>query len=152
MTTCHPGHRGSSRNARTSWNARTTVNGKRIDDRRVDEGKHVPKFRFLPFGVNLVPSLSTMRTTMRTTFLFSLLFHVLADPVSLPFTDCSDSRTDQSQKLQVDQLYGQVLHNVQGYYLNFTVFGTSPFDITGVVNSSLGASLHSRLLVTPFPQ
>lgn len=76
---------------------------------------------------------------MRTTLILSLFLSVFADPVSLPFTDCSDSRTNQSQKIQVDELYGQVLHNAQGYYLNLTAFGTSPSDITGVINSSLGA-------------
>ena len=85
---------------------------------------------------------------MLPTFFLSLFIYVLADPVALPFTDCSDLRANESEKLQVDTLYGQVLHNAQGYYLNLTLFGTSASEIAGVINSSLGVSLQFTYLIS----
>ena len=84
-----------------------------------------------------------MATTFLTIFL-TLTFvlfcplYVSADPVSLPFTDCSDPRTNETLKFQVDTVYGQVLHSARwGHYLNLTVFGSSPTGILGQSNSSL---------------
>lgn len=77
--------------------------------------------------------------TIFLTLAFFLLFplYVSADPVSLPFTDCSDGQ-NENLKFQVDNVYGQVLRNAKwGHYLKLTVFGSSPTEILGQSNSSL---------------
>ncbi|KAJ7937049.1 hypothetical protein B0H13DRAFT_2261477 [Mycena leptocephala] len=69
--------------------------------------------------------------------LFSLLFagSALADPASIPFEDCFSG--NDSMKLTVDEVYGQVLTSSElGTYLNLTVIGNSPQDILGFTDSS----------------
>jgi len=86
-------------------------------------------------------SCSTMRISSATTIFYlalALLHYVSADPVSLPFTDCSDPHANNDQKFQIHTVYGQVLRNTQwGHYLNLTVFGTSPAEILGSSNTSI---------------
>ncbi|KAF7335259.1 Membrane protein [Mycena sanguinolenta] len=64
-----------------------------------------------------------------------LLRPVLADPASLPFEDCFSGNA--SMKLTVDEVYGQVLTSSQlGTYLNLTVIGSSPQEISGSADAS----------------
>ncbi|KAJ6587795.1 hypothetical protein B0H10DRAFT_1831452 [Mycena sp. CBHHK59/15] len=67
--------------------------------------------------------------------LLLLALPVFADPASLPFDDCFSG--NESAKLTVSQVYGQVLRSKQlGTYLNLTVIGDSPEEIFGFTNSS----------------
>ncbi|KAJ7265373.1 hypothetical protein B0H12DRAFT_1100516 [Mycena haematopus] len=64
-----------------------------------------------------------------------LLRPVFADPASIPFEDCFSGNA--SMKLAVDEVYGQVLTSSQlGTYLNLTVIGSSPQEISGFADSS----------------
>ncbi|KAF9534607.1 hypothetical protein CPB83DRAFT_901584 [Crepidotus variabilis] len=66
---------------------------------------------------------------------------VFGNPASLAFQDCFDDPTSESQRLQVDNVYAQVLQNNQmGHYLNLTVLGSSPRDILGLSNTSTSLS------------
>ncbi|KAJ7055094.1 hypothetical protein C8F01DRAFT_1030621 [Mycena amicta] len=69
--------------------------------------------------------------------LISLLLALpaFADPATLSFDDCFSGNS--SMKLTVNQVYGQVLNSAElGAYLNLTVIGNSPQDISGFTDSS----------------
>ncbi|KAJ7682056.1 hypothetical protein DFH06DRAFT_286322 [Mycena polygramma] len=59
----------------------------------------------------------------------------IADPASLSFEDCFSG--NDTMKLTVDQVYGQVLTSAQlGTYLNLTVIGSTGQEIFGFTDSS----------------
>lgn len=71
--------------------------------------------------------------------LLCLIGVALADPVSIPFQDCSNESASLGQKFNVSTVYAQVLQDPDlGNYLNLTVFGTSPQPIIGLLDTSLG--------------
>jgi hypothetical protein len=71
--------------------------------------------------------------------LLCLLDIALADPAPIQFQDCFNQPDSLGNKFNVSTVYAQVLQNADlGNYLNLTVFGTSPQQISGLVNTSLG--------------
>ncbi|CAK5263174.1 unnamed protein product [Mycena citricolor] len=80
-------------------------------------------------------SMSWARPLLVPVFLISLAIPIIADPATLPFTDCFNGNA--SAKFSIDKVYGQVLTTDQtGTYLNLTVIGSSPQEIFGFVDSS----------------
>ena len=85
--------------------------------------------------------------------LLCLLDVALADPASIPFQDCFNDPSSLDQKFNVSTVYAQVLQNADlGNYLNLTVFGTSPQQILGLVNTSLGMRPVGSTLICHFNQ
>jgi len=68
--------------------------------------------------------------------LFFFLLTVHADPAKLPFTDCFDA-DNTTQRVTVDTVYAQVLHNTDS--LNLTVLAHTPQPILGLTNASSGS-------------
>jgi len=73
--------------------------------------------------------------------LASLCAGVAAEPASLSFADCFNEPASLPQKLDVTNVYAQVLFNEEmGRYLNLVVMGNSPQELVGIIgnSSSLG--------------
>jgi len=73
--------------------------------------------------------------------LSSLCAGVAAEPASLSFADCFNEPDSLPQKLEVTNVYAQVLFNeTMGRYLNLVVTGNTPQELFGVIgnSSSLG--------------
>lgn len=93
------------------------------------------------------PPPSKMRTILPLSLL-CLLGVALADPASIPFQDCFNDQASLDQKLNVSTVYAQVLQNTElGNYLNLTVFGTSPQQILGLVNTSTSLGMPSLVAI-----
>lgn len=81
---------------------------------------------------------------------------VLADPATLAVDDCFDKAGNHSTKLNVSNVYAEVVHDDSlGTYLNLVIIGNSPQDIIGFSNDStnLGQcvlhSVYGFLIVLP---
>ena len=74
--------------------------------------------------------LESLLVTVGIIFILSLS-SVVAEPATLPFTDCFSGNT--SHKVQISTVYGQTLGN---RYLNLTVIGNSPIQIVSASNNT----------------
>lgn len=74
--------------------------------------------------------LKCLLATVGTIFTLGLS-SVVAEPATLPFTDCFGG--DPSHKLQVSTVYGQTLSD---RYLNLTIIGNAPVEIVSANNNT----------------
>ncbi|PFH47802.1 hypothetical protein AMATHDRAFT_66795 [Amanita thiersii Skay4041] len=82
-------------------------------------------------------SLLCLPRSFTSLLLFLILPQVLAEPATVPFSDCFDRGANTSQKLDINTVYAQILPNeVWGKYLNLTLLGNSSQGITGFSNTS----------------
>lgn len=88
----------------------------------------------------------TPLTLLLIPFLFT---RVNADPATLPFADCfAASNSNIDQRISVDFVYAQVLPNEEwGQYLNLTILGSSPQEVSGFTNQSSSLGTPSNYIV-----
>lgn len=76
--------------------------------------------------------LKCLLATVGSIFIFILsLSSVVAEPATLPFTDCFTG--DASRKVQISTVYGQTLSD---RYLNLTVIANTPVEIVSASNNT----------------
>ncbi|KAF8897887.1 hypothetical protein BD779DRAFT_1608372 [Infundibulicybe gibba] len=84
----------------------------------------------------LISKILAIPPSLAVLLFFLVLPSTLADPATVPFTDCF-SNANVTQKFNISTVYAQVLQDVDlGTYLNLTVVGESPQEIIGVTNAS----------------
>ena len=79
-----------------------------------------------------------MSSTLGTLLLAALpLLAAAASPANLSFTDCFDTSANVSRKIDVSNVYAQVLHDEQyDSYLDLVLIANSPLEIIGRAEQS----------------
>lgn len=88
----------------------------------------------------------SLLATVGITFVLGLS-SVVAEPATLPFTDCSSGNA--SREVEISTVYGQTLSD---RYLNLTIIGSTPVEIISASNDSnqsIASACHSNPFVFP---